>query len=459
MLRNAPVFTKVPSMHTRLAGLLLAAVAIAAAGQAAAARIASTQLDAAAKAIEPKTIEWRRDFHAHPELSNREVRTAEQIAKHLRGLGIEVKTGVGVTGVVGLLRGARPGRTVGLRADMDALPVTEQTDVPFKSKATAQFRGETVGVMHACGHDAHVAILLGVAEVLAGMREQLAGQVLFVFQPAEEGPPEGERGGAILMLEQGAFKIAKPDVMYALHAMASLRSGVIGYRSGPLMAGADSFTLVVKGRQTHGSRPWGGVDPIVVSAQVVQGLQTIVSRQVDITAVPAVITVGAIKGGIRFNIIPDEVQMIGTVRTFSTEVRNDIVRRMQTTASGIAQASGATATVRFKDLSKPQSTDEVSLPPVVNDAAVTAAALPIFERLVGKDNVQQISLQTTADDFSYFGQQVPSLYFWIGITPRDRDPQNVAFNHSPLFYLDEAGMITGVRALLALTTEYLAQQQ
>ena len=259
---------------------------------------------------------------------------------------------------------------------MDALPVTEQTDVPFKSKVKAQFRGETVGVMHACGHDSHVAIMLGVAEVFAGMRDRLAGQVLFVFQPAEEGPPEGERGGAILMLEQGAFKMAKPDVMYGLHVMASLPSGVIGYRAGPLMAGADSFTLVVKGRQTHGSRPWGGVDPIVVSSQVVQGLQNIVSRQLDITAIPAVITVGAIKGGIRFNIIPDEVQMIGTVRTFSTDVRNDIVRRMQTTASSIAQASGATATVRFKDLAKPESSDEISLPPVVNDAAVPPPPCP-----------------------------------------------------------------------------------
>ncbi len=448
-------------MHTRLAGLIPAMTAmlvLPALADGAGTGITSAEVDAAAKAVEAKTIEWRRDFHTHPELSNREVRTAEQISKRLRALGMEVKTGVGVTGVVGLLRGAQPGRTVGLRADMDALPVTEQTDVPFKSKVTAQFRGETVGVMHACGHDSHVAIMLGVAEVLAGMRDRLAGQVLFVFQPAEEGPPEGERGGAILMLEQGAFKMAKPDVMYGLHVMASLPSGVIGYRAGPLMAGADSFTLVVKGRQTHGSRPWGGVDPIVVSSQIVQGLQNIVSRQLDITAIPAVITVGAIKGGIRFNIIPDEVQMIGTVRTFSTDVRNDIVRRMQTTASSIAQASGATATVRFKDLAKPESSDEISLPPVVNDDAVTAAALPVFERLVGKDNVRQITLQTTADDFSFFGQQVPSLYFWIGITPRDRDAQQAAFNHSPLFYLDEAGMNTGVRALLALTVESLAKQ-
>ena len=448
-------------MHSRLAGLRLATIAVAitssGVAHAAAGRITSAQIDAAAKAVEPKTIEWRRDFHAHPELSNREVRTAELIAKRLRALGMDVQTGVGVTGVVGLLRGGQPGRTVGLRADMDALPVKEQTDVPFKSKVTAQFRGETVGVMHACGHDSHVSILLGVAEALAGMREQLAGQVLFVFQPAEEGPPEGERGGANLMMEQGAFKMAKPDVMYGLHVMASLPTGVIGYRSGPFMASADSFTLTVKGRQTHGSRPWGGVDPIVTSSQIVLGLQTIVSRQIDITAIPAVITVGAIKGGIRFNIIPDDVQMIGTVRTFSTDVRNDIVRRMQATASSIAGASGATATVRFKDLSKPESAEEVSVPTVVNDAAVTAAALPIFERLVGKANVREVSLQTTADDYAVFAQQAPSLYFWVGVTPPNRDPAKVAFNHSPEFYLDEAAMITGVRALLALTTEYLSK--
>jgi amidohydrolase len=450
--------SEMPIRLSRYLPAIIATIALPTLATGAGTGITAGEIDAAAQAIEPKTIEWRRDFHTHPELSNREVRTAELIAKRLRALGMEVKTGVGVTGVVALLRGAQPGRTVGLRADMDALPVTEQTDVPFKSKATAQFRGETVGVMHACGHDAHVSILLGVAEVLAGMRERLAGQVLFVFQPAEEGPPEGERGGAILMLEEGAFKLARPDVMYGLHVMASLRTGEIGYRSGPLMAGADSFTVVVKGRQTHGSRPWGGVDPIVVSAQIIQGLQTIVSRQLDITAIPAVVTVGAIKGGIRFNIIPDEVQMIGTVRSFSTDVRNDIARRMQITASNIAEASGATATVRFKDLSKPQSADEVSLPPVVNDAAVTAAALPVLERIVGQKNLQEISLQTTAEDFSYFGQQVPSLFFWVGITPRDRDMQKVEFNHSPLFYLDEAGMTTGVRALLALTVEALAKK-
>jgi amidohydrolase len=406
------------------------------------------RLDAAAKAVEPRVIEWRRELHAHPELSNREVKTADYVAKKLRALGLEVKTGIGITGVAAVLKGGKPGRTLALRADMDALPVTEQTDVPFKSKVTAEFRGEKVGVMHACGHDAHVAILLGVAEALVQMKDSLSGQVLFVFQPAEEGAPEGERGGAQLMLEQGLFDIAKPDAMFGLHAMASLNSGVIGYKPGPLMAGSDSFSIRVTGRQTHGSRPWAGVDPILVSGQIITGLQTIVSRQIDITQVPAVVTVGAIKGGIRFNIIPESVEMIGTVRTFDRDMRADIIKRMEATASHIAQASGATAVVKFRE--------EVSIPPVINDAELTQRAVPIFEQLVGKENVRLIGLQTVADDFSFFGAQVPSLYYWIGITPRDKDAATAPFNHSPLFYLDESGMITGVRAMLALTTDFLA---
>lgn len=416
----------------------------------AAAQITATELDSAARAIQPKVIEWRRDFHAHPELSNREVRTAAAVAKQLRALGLEVKTGLGVTGVAGLLRGAKPGRTLALRADMDALPVTEKTDVPFKSKVTTQFRGETVGVMHACGHDAHVAMLLGVAEVLSKMRDQLSGQVLFIFQPAEEGAPEGERGGAQLMLEQGLFNIAKPEAVYGLHVMASLPTGTIGYKVGPFMAGSDSFTIQVNGRQTHGSRPWGGVDPVIASAHILTGLQTIVSRQLDITSTPAVISVGAIKGGIRYNIIPDSVEMIGTVRSFDTTVRADIVRRMESTTTQIAASSGATATVKFRP--------EVSVPPVVNDEKLTRAALPVFERLVGAKNVRELGLQTVAEDFSFFGAEVPSLFFWVGITPPDRDPKTVAFNHSPEFYVDEAGLVTGVRAMLALMAEFLEKE-
>jgi amidohydrolase len=411
----------------------------------------TSNIDAAAKAVEPRVIEWRRHLHANPELSNREVKTADFIAKRLRALGLDVKTGIGLTGVAAVIKGGKPGRTIALRADMDALPVTEQTDVPFKSKVTTDFRGEKVGVMHACGHDGHVAILLGVAEALVKMKDTLPGQVLLVFQPAEEGPPEGEKGGAKLMLEQGLFNIAKPEAMIGLHVMASLNSGVIGYKPGPLMAGSDAFSIKVTGTQTHGSRPWAGVDPISASGQIITGLQTIVSRQIDITELPAVVTIGAIKGGIRFNIIPDSVEMIGTIRSFDSDMRTDIINRMRTTASKIAEASGAKAELTMRP--------EVQIPPVVNDAALTQRALPIFEQLVGKDKVQLLGLQTVAEDFSFFAAQaqVPSLFFWVGITPPDKDAATVPFNHSPMFYLDETALITGVRAMLALTTDFLAK--
>jgi amidohydrolase len=411
----------------------------------------TSNIDAAAKAVEPRVIEWRRHLHANPELSNHEVKTADFIAKRLRALGLDVKTGIGLTGVAAVIKGGKPGRTIALRADMDALPVTEQTDVPFKSKVTTDFRGEKVGVMHACGHDGHVAILLGVAEALVKMKDTLPGQVLLVFQPAEEGPPEGEKGGAKLMLEQGLFNIAKPEAMIGLHVMASLNSGVIGYKPGPLMAGSDAFSIKVTGTQTHGSRPWAGVDPISASGQIITGLQTIVSRQIDITELPAVVTIGAIKGGIRFNIIPDSVEMIGTIRSFDSDMRTDIINRMRTTASKIAEASGAKAELTMRP--------EVQIPPVVNDAALTQRALPIFEQLVGKDKVQLLGLQTVAEDFSFFAAQaqVPSLFFWVGITPPDKDPATVPFNHSPMFYLDETALITGVRAMLALTTDFLAK--
>jgi amidohydrolase len=403
-------------------------------------------IDAAVSKVEPQVIEWRRDLHAHPELSNRETRTSGIVAKQLRALGMEVKTGIGLTGVAGLLRGGRPGPTIALRADMDALPVTEQVDVPFKSTVTTEFRGETVGVMHACGHDAHVAMLLGVAKVLAGQRAQLPGQILFIFQPAEEGAPEGETGGARRMLAEGLFDIAKPEAVFGLHVIASLPTGVIGYRAGPMMAGSDSFTINVTGRQTHGSRPWGGVDPVVTSAAIISGLQTIVSRQIDITEIPTVISVGAIKGGIRFNIIPDNVEMVGTIRTFDTGVRADVIERMNRTVTSIAAANGATATLKVRDN---------AIPPVVNNPQLTQRVLPSLERTVGKDKVRTISLQTTAEDFSFYGQQAPAFFFWVGITPPDRDPATAAFNHSPLFFVDESGMAIGMRAMLSVAVDYL----
>ncbi len=426
------------------AGLLLTLIG---APVAQAAQGSSVDWSAAVQEVQPQVVKWRRDFHAHPELSNREKRTAEIVAKHLRALGMEVRTGIAHTGVVGLLRGASPGKTVALRADMDALPVTEQTDVPFKSTVTTQFRGETVGVMHACGHDAHTAMLMGVAQILARNRSHWNGQVLFVFQPAEEGAPEGERGGARLMIEEGLFKDVTPVAIYGMHVIASLPTGVIGYRSGPMMAGSDSFKLEVTGRQTHGSRPWGGVDPVVASAQILIGLQTIVSRQVDITQIPVVLSVGAIKGGIRFNIIPDSVEMIGTLRTFDRKVREDVIGRMQQTATHIAAASGATATLAFRE--------EVSIPPVVNHPELTSRAVQTLGRLVGSDSIQEISLQTTAEDFAFYGQSVPAFFFWMGITPPGMDPDQAAFNHSPKFFVDEAGLPTGVKALLTLALDSL----
>jgi amidohydrolase len=425
------------------AALLLSALCVRAGN----AQIAPAALDAAAKAVEQSVIATRRDLHQHPELSNRETRTAALVATRLRELGLEVKTGIGLTGVAAVLKGALPGPTIALRADMDALPVAEQVDLPFKSTVTTQFRGETVGVMHACGHDAHTAMLLGVAEALTGLRGKLRGQILFVFQPAEEGAPEGETGGAKRMLTEGLFDIAKPEAMFGLHVMASLSTGVIGYRSGPLMAGSDSFSIQVNGQQTHGSRPWAGVDPIVAASQIVLGLQTIVSRQVDITESPVVVTVGAIKGGIRFNIIPDSVEMIGTVRAFDPSVRRDVLRRIETTATSIAAAGGAKATFKFRD--------EVAIPPVINDPSLTQRMLPSLQRVAGQNNVRTIGLQTTAEDFAFFGSKVPSLFFWVGITPPDRDPQTAPFNHSPLFFVDESGMALGTRAMLAVAVDYL----
>jgi amidohydrolase len=435
-----------PSLHAAL----IATTTLSLTWSTVAAQISATELDIASKRIESKVIEMRRDFHRHPELSNREVRTAEVVAKRLRALKLEVKTGIALTGVAAVLKGGLPGPTIALRADMDGLPVTEQVDVPFKSTVTTQFRGETVGVMHACGHDGHTAILLGVAEVLAGMRDKLPGQVLFIFQPAEEGAPEGETGGASRMIAEGLFDIAKPEAVFGLHLMASLPTGVIGYRSGPMMAGSDRFQIIVNGRQTHGSRPWGGIDPVVVASQIVSGLQTIVSRQVDITETPSVISVGAIKGGIRYNIIPDSVEMVGTIRTFDKKMRADVIERMERMVKNTALAGGATATLTVAPMPNP---------PVINDPQLTQRSLPSLEKVVGKDHLRTISLQTTAEDFSYYGQNTPALFFWVGVTPHDRDATTAPFNHSPLFYMDEASLSVGVRAMLSVAADYLQSAQ
>jgi amidohydrolase len=426
--------------------LALALPALALASLQATAEISDGAVDAAARAVGADVVTWRRDFHQNPELSNREFRTSKQVAEHLKALGLEVTTGIAHTGVTGILRGGRPGPTIALRADMDALPVTEQVDLPFKSVATAEYRGEKVGVMHACGHDAHTAILMGVAEALVSLRKELPGTVLFVFQPAEEGAPDGERGGASLMLEEGLFAAVKPDAVFGLHVGSALNAGMIGYRSGPIMAASDRYRIDVQGRQTHGAWPWRGVDPIVVSSQIVLGLQTIVSRQVDITRYPAVVTVGAIKGGIRNNIIPDKVEMVGTFRTFDPAVRQQIIDSITRTAEDIAHAGGATATVEIAADNNPV---------VVNDVELTRRMLPSLERVAGTGRVVEIPFVTGSEDFAFYGQKVPALFFFVGVTPAGQDPSKAPSNHSPQFFLDESGLDVGLRALLGVAVDYL----
>ena len=389
--------------------------------------------------VMPKVVAWRRDIHEHPELGFQETRTAALVAAHLRALGIEVRTGVGRTGVVGVLRGGRPGPTVALRADMDALPVTELVDLPFRSRVRTQWQGSEVGVMHACGHDNHVAVLMGTAEVLASMRAQLPGTVVFLFQPAEE-----SLGGASAMVAAGAHADPKPDAIFGLHAWP-IPVGTIGVRSGPSMAAGGNFTIIVKGVQTHGSQPWSGVDPIVASAQVLLGIQTIASRQLDITHLPAVITVGQINGGNRANIIPDSVVMVGTLRTFDDAMRRDIERRITRTAEDIARSAGATARVTFD----PQGTA------LVNDSTLTARMLPSLRRAAGANNVSTLSLIMASEDFPTFTTQIPGLYFFLGVTPRDQDASKAPANHSPLFFADEAALETGVRAMSGLAVDYL----
>ncbi len=424
--------------------LLATLYALAAGG--AHADVTATELDSAAAAIEPRVIEWRRDFHLHPELANREVRTSGKVAEHLRSLGLDVRTGMAHTGVVAVIEGGRPGPTILLRADMDALPVTEKTDVPFRSTATGEFRGRTVGVMHACGHDAHTAILMGVAEVLVKLRDRLPGKVLLVFQPAEEGVPEGERGGAPLMLEEGLLDIAMPAAAFGFHVGSSLNTGTVSIRPGPLMAGSDFFRIVVTGRQSHGSRPWQGVDAIVTASQIVNALQTIVSRQVDITELPAVVSIGAINGGVRHNIIAETVEMLGTMRTFSPAMRQDIIDRISRIVTNVAAANGATA--RLEMMPAPN-------PVLINDPALTARVTESLRAVLGADAVKTSGLLTVAEDFAHIAKVVPSAYYWVGVTPPGQDAKSAPDNHSDLFYVDEAGIAVGMRTLLHVAIDYL----
>lgn len=421
-------------------------ILLAVATSAARAEVAPAELDAAAAALESRVIEWRRDFHSHPELGNREFRTSAKVAEHLRSLGLEVRTGIAHTGVVAVLRGAQPGPTLMLRADMDALPITERTDLPFRSDATGEFRGRQVGVMHACGHDAHTAILMGAAEVLAGLRSNLPGTVMFVFQPAEEGAPEGEQAGAPLMIQEGLFEIAKPDAIVGLHVGSSMHTGMVGLRPGPMMAGSDFFRIVVTGRQSHGSRPWAGIDPIVTAAQIVNSLQTIVSRQVDITTLPAVVSIGAINGGVRHNIIPESVEMLGTIRTFTPAMRQDVIDRIQRVVEHVAAANGASATFEL---------DPAPNSPVDNDPVLTQKVVASLRAALGDDSVKAIGLQTVADDFSYYARQAPSVYYWVGITPPGQDLRTAPDNHSDRFYVDEAGIAVGLKSMLHVAVDFL----
>ncbi len=402
------------------------------------------EVERLAPQVEDQVIAWRRDFHRHPELSNREFRTAGVIAEELRRLGLEVRTGVAHTGVVGVLRGAKPEPVVALRADMDALPVTEELNLPFASQVRTIYRGQEVGVMHACGHDAHMAILLGVAEVLTRLRARIPGTVKFIFQPAEEGAPEGEQGGAALMIAAGALENPKPSAIFGLHVFP-LPAGTLAYCPGPAMAAVDELRVTVRGRQTHGAAPWRGVDPIVVSAQIILGLQTIVSRQVNLTEAPAVVTVGSIHGGVRNNIIPDEVELCGTIRSFGEETRASLHERITRTACSIAEAAGAQAEVHISR----------GYPVLVNDPELTRRLAPVLDRVSVGGKAIQVPPKTTAEDFAYFAQQVPGLFFNLGVAPRDADPDTVAENHSPRFFVDESALLVGVRALAHLAVAYL----
>lgn len=437
------------SLFARAAALaLVSALPCAAGAQGATSQSAlDTELAQRVDAVMPKVVAWRRDIHQHPELSNRETRTAALVADHLRTLGMEVRTGVAKTGVVGVLRGGRPGRTVALRADMDALPVTEQVDLPFASKVRATYNGQEVGVMHACGHDLHVAMLMGAAEALAGMKPELPGTVVFIFQPAEEGPPAGETGGAAEMIRAGVLDRPKVDAIFGLHVgVTPAEAGHLSYKPLGMMAAADFFSITVRGRQVHGATPWAGVDPIVAASQIVLGLQTVVSRQSDLTASPVVVTVGAMNGGVRNNIIPDSVVLQGTIRTFDPSVKRVVHERVRRTAEQIAASQGATAAVVIEERT----------PVTANDAGLAERMGATLRRVAGPANVSVARPVTGAEDFGYFAERVPGLFVFVGVRPKGSPESAFVSNHSPRFFADEAALPAGTRALVALATDFLA---
>jgi amidohydrolase len=395
--------------------------------------------------VTPSVVEWRHHLHANPELGNREFKTAEYIATHLRGLALdEVITGVAHTGVVGILRGGKPGPVVALRADMDALPVTEQTGLPFASTVTTEWRGKETGVMHACGHDAHMAILMGVAEVLARMREEIPGTVKFIFQPAEEGPPPGEEGGAHLMIKEGVLAgDYAPGAIFGLHVFPA-PAGTIMYKPEGMLAAADGLGIHVKGRQAHGSTPWAGIDPIAISGQIIVALQNIVSRQIDITQAPAVVTIGSIEGGNRGNIIPAEVTMTGTIRTLDPDMRKDVHARVRKTVTSIAEAWGADIEVTIDE----------GYPVTYNDPALTARMSDVLARVSG-GRAMVIKPILGAEDFSFYANQIPGLFIGLGVAEDGKAPGESASNHSPFFYVNDKAMPVGVKALTSLALTWL----
>lgn len=404
-----------------------------------------TKIDQQAKDMEQQVIKWRRHLHQFPELSNRETKTAAMVADHLKALGIEVKTGIAHTGVVGILKGAKPGPVIALRADMDALPVTERNSLPFASKEFATFNGQQTGVMHACGHDTHVAILMAVAEILSKNKSELKGTVKFIFQPAEEGPPAGERGGAGLMVEEGVLENPKVDVIFGMHIQSISPLGRITYKPAGMMAASDWFSIKVKGKQSHGAAPWMGVDPVVVSAQIINGLQTIVSRQSELTKEAVVITVGRIQAGVRENIIPEEAFMAGTIRTLDAGMQEKVHEKIKLTATKIAESAGATAEIVI----------DKKTPVTYNDIKLTEKMVSSLQKAAGKENVMQINAVTGAEDFAYYQQKIPGLFFFVGAMPPDQDPNTVPAHHTPDFMIDERGMQTGLKAMLQVTLDYM----
>lgn len=406
----------------------------------------SAEINRSADQILPQVIEWRRHIHQNPELGNREFKTAEYIEANLRRLGLEVRTKVAHTGVVGILKGGLPGATIGLRADMDALPVTERVNIPFASKEKAEYNGQQVGVMHACGHDSHVAMLLGTAEVLSKMKSKLRGTVVFIFQPAEEGAPAGETGGAKLMVEEGVMDNPKIDAIFGIHINAQTEIGKIKYKPGSFMAAADWFTIKVKGKQTHGSQPWLGVDPIVVASQIIQGLQLIVSRQSELTKAPVVITVGKINGGIRENIIPEELTMAGTIRTLDDAMQKDVHERIKLTAQKIAESMGATAEVSIET----KTLVTYNTPELVNQT------LPSLAKAIGKENVIETEWTTGAEDFSYYRQKAPAFFFYVGGMPVGKNVKETAAHHTPDFYINDSRLDVGIKAFCNIVFDYQA---